>query len=78
MAPFIDREDAAAVAPRRNKGGRPRRTGPPPVPTSLRIPVPVYDALCRRALTHGCSVHRLITLALVQFVHGTPERPGSA
>lgn len=44
---------------RRPRGGRPR-TLVPTVPTSVHIPLPIYDAICRRALRRGCSVHRLL------------------
>lgn len=49
-----------------------RRRGPkvrvvPRVPTSVKLPEPVYDALCRKAAQERCSLHALMTRALASF-----------
>lgn len=49
-----------------------RRRGPkvrvtPRVPTSVKLPAPVYDALCRKASQERCSLHALLNRALASF-----------
>lgn len=52
---------------RRRPPGRPH-SSTPKVPTSVRIPTPIYDAICRQALRRGWSVHRLIQVAIAHYV----------
>lgn len=51
-----------------------RRRGRPPInkipvrPTSVRVPDPVFEALCRIATRERVSLHRLMNTALVSYV----------
>lgn len=55
---------------RRRPRGRPRRTEPV-VPTSVKIPVSVYDVYARRALKAGVSVHHTLVHALARGLMGS-------
>lgn len=44
--------------------GRRKSAIPIRVPTSVKIPIPVYDALCRRATRERCSLHALMLRVL--------------
>lgn len=54
----------------RRRRGRPR-SAEPVVATSVKLPEPVYDALCRRARDERRSLHAVIKDALK--LYGTPE-----
>lgn len=51
----------------RRKRGRPRSASDTVV-TSIKIPTPVYDAICRHALLERQSVHSVLRGVLESFV----------
>ena len=51
----------------RRRGGRPR--GGPVVPTSVKLPAPVFDALCAQAHRDGTSLHATMLKALETYTH---------
>ena len=55
----------------RRRRGRPR-VGPT-IPTSVKLPEPVFDALCQEAQHDGESLHATIVKALAS--HARAERP---
>jgi hypothetical protein len=60
---MIEREHRAIFTEQlRSRRGRPR--GVPVVVTTVKIPVPVYDAYARQALANGVSVHALLRARL--------------
>lgn len=67
---IIDRDDRAVFTEqlRRRRGGRPR--GVVTVPTSVKLPAPVFDALCRRATLDGESLHATMRKALQAYASG--------
>lgn len=52
----------------RRRRGRPVSEKVPVKPTSVKIPDPVHDALCRIARRERISLHQLANKALAEFV----------
>jgi len=82
---IIDREDRAVFTHQlvNRRRGRPRATVPT-VPTSVKLPAPVFDALCRQAERHGESLHATMLEALKSYVttgeggnFGSQTNPGA-
>jgi hypothetical protein len=67
---IIDRDDRAVFSEQlsnRRHRGRPRAV--PTVATSVKLPEPVYDALCRHAQREGESLHATMRKALESYAH---------
>jgi len=56
-------QDRAAFGQQLRRRGR-RKSDQVKVQTTVKIPVPIYDALCRRASMERCSLHALMNRAL--------------
>lgn len=67
---MISRERSAAfgqqLAARRRRGPKKRVTER--VPTSVKLPLPVFDALCQQALSRGEPLHRYMLRTLASAV----------
>lgn len=70
---IIDREDRAVFTHQlvNHRRGRPR-AAVPPVVTSIKVPAPVYDAICRLALRSGTSVHATMRQAIETYATHPP------
>ena len=70
---IIEREDRAVFSHQltQRRRGRPR-AAVPTVVTSVKVPAPVYDALCRFAHRHDTSVHAAMRQALEAFTAHPP------
>lgn len=51
----------------RRRRGRPR-TAQPTQKASVKLPLPIFDALCARAAKERVPLHRLLNQALASFV----------
>lgn len=69
---MISPEKSGAFADQiRARRGRPRVIHGPVVVRSVRLPEPVYDAICRRAIRADQSVDHVIRVALAAYVRPT-------
>lgn len=65
--------DNRAAMPTRRRRGRPRVCEGPTERVTVRLPVPVYDAICRQALHRGEHLTDAIRRALKRYTSDAGE-----